>query len=107
MSEYIDDAREQLNEWASTIDAETFSKQYEVLSHNEGSVTKNIDVTLSVSIKTIRAPIELYEEMLLSDDPVLSKSKGKLYLGKFLIVADESLDEIDIDFECNMVDNDE
>ena len=64
---------------------------------------KNTSVTVSVTIKTIRAPIELYEEMLMSDDPVLSKSDGKLYLGKFLIVADESLDEIDIDFECEVV----
>lgn len=63
---------------------------------------RNIDVKLLVTIKTIRAPIKLYEEMLLWDDPVLSKSDGKLHLGKFLIVADESLDEIDIDFECNM-----
>lgn len=70
-------------------------------------VFRNIDVTLSVTIKTIRAPIKLYEDMLLCDDPVLSKSDGKLYLGKFLIVADESIDEVDIDFECNMVDNDD
>lgn len=68
---------------------------------------KNTSVTVSVTIKTIRAPIKMYEEMLLWDDPVISKSDGKLYLGKFLIVADESLDEIDIDFECNMVDDDD
>ncbi len=68
---------------------------------------KNTSVTVSVTIKTIRAPIELYEEMLMSDDPVLSKSDGKLYLGKFLIVADESLDEIDFDFEYGVTSDDE
>ena len=71
----------------------------------DNSSPKLTKLALSVTIKTIRAPIKLYEEMLLWDDTVISKSDGKLYLGKFLIVADDSLDEIDIDFECNMVDD--
>ena len=69
----------------------------------DNSSPKLTKLTLSVSIKTIRAPIKLYEEMLLWDDTVLSKSDGKLYLGKFLIVADESIDEVDVDFECEVV----
>lgn len=114
MSEYIDDARTKLNEWANTIDSETFSKQYEALNHGENSMNsldnsspKLTKLTLSLSVKAMRVPIILYEGMLLTDNPIMSKLGGELYLGKFLIVADESLDEIDIDFECNMVDNDE
>ena len=68
---------------------------------------KDISVTLSVSVKAVRVPVDMYEEMLLSDDEVLTKLDGELYLGKYLVIADESIDEIDVDFECNMVDNDE
>lgn len=70
-------------------------------------VIKDISVTLSVSVKAVRVPINMYEDMLLSDEEVLTKLDGELYLGKYLVIADKSLDEIDIDFECNMVDNDE
>ena len=69
--------------------------------------TKNINVTLSVSVKSVRVPVGMYEDMLLSDDEVINKIDGELYLGKHLVVADESIDEVDVDFECNIVDNDE
>lgn len=68
---------------------------------------KNISVTLSVSVKAVRVPVDMYEDMLLSDDEILTKLDGELYLGKYLVIADESIDEVDVDFECNMVDNDE
>ena len=69
--------------------------------------TKNISVTLSVSVKSVRVPVDMYEDMLLSDDEVINKIGGELYLGKHLVVADESINEVDVDFECNLVDNDE
>ena len=69
--------------------------------------TKNISVTLSVSVKSVRVPVDMYKDMLLSDDEVINKIDGELYLGKYLVVADESIDEVDVDFECNIVDNDE
>ena len=69
--------------------------------------TKNISVTLSVSVKSVRVPVDMYEDMLLSDDEVINKIDGELYLGKHLVVSDESINEVDIDFECNIVDNDE
>ena len=68
---------------------------------------KNMSVKVSVSVKALRVPTNMYEDMLLSDDEVLTKSDGELYLGKYLVIADESIDEIDVDFECNMVGNDE
>ena len=106
MSEYIDKAREELNEWANTIDVETFSKKYEELNHVEKSMNcldnnspKLTKLTLSLSVKAIRVPINLYEEMLLSDNPIISKLGGKLYFDKYLVIADESLDCVDFDFE--------
>ena len=68
---------------------------------------KNMSVKVSVSVKALRVPTNMYEDMLLSDDEILTKLDGELYLGKYLVIADESIDEIDVDFECNMVDNDE
>ena len=58
-------------------------------------------------MKSVRVPVDMYQDMLLSDDEVINKVDGKLYLGKHLVVADESIDEVDVDFECNLVDNDE
>ena len=68
---------------------------------------KNMSVKVSVSVKALRVPTNMYEDMLLSDDEILTKLDGELYLGKYLVIADESIDEIDVDFECNMVGNDE
>ena len=106
MSGYIDDAREQLNDWANSIDAETFSKQYQSLNHGEKSMNsldnsspKLTKLTLSLSVKAIRVPINLYEEMLLSDNPIMSKLGGEIYFDKYLVIADESLDCVDFDFE--------
>jgi len=64
---------------------------------------KNTSVTVSVSVKALRVPIDMYEDMLLSDDEVLTKLDGELYLGKYLVIADESIDEVDVDFECEVV----
>lgn len=112
MSGYIGGAREQLNDWANSIDAETFSKQYEALNHRENSNNsldnsspKLTKLTLSLSVKAIRVPINLYEEMLLSDNPIMSKLGGELYFDKYLVIADESLDCVDFDFEYEVVSN--
>ena len=106
MSGYIDDAREKLNEWAESIDSETFSKQYEALNHGENSMNsldnsspKLTKLTLSLSVKAMRVPIELYEDMLITDNPIMSKLGGELYFDKYLVIADESLDCVDFDFE--------
>ena len=108
MSESIDRARAraELNEWAKTVDVETFSKNYEELNHVEKSMDcldnsspKLTKLTLSLSVKAVRVPIKLYEEMLLSDNPIISKLGGKLYFDKYLVIADESLDCVDFDFE--------
>ena len=106
MSGYVDDAKEELSKWAESIDAETFSKQYEALNHKGNSVNsldnsspKLTKLTLSLSVKAIRVPIELYEDMLLTDNPIISKLGGELYFDKYLVIADESLDCVDFDFE--------
>ena len=114
MSEYIDKAREELNEWANTIDVETFSKKYEELNHVEKSVNsldnsspKLTKLTLSLSAKAVRVPIKLYEDMLLTDNPIISKLGGEMYFDKYLVIADESLDCVDFDFEYGVTSNDE
>ena len=63
------------------------------------SSPKLTKLTLSLSVKAVRVPISLYEEMLLSDNPIMSKLGGELYFDKYLVIADESLDCIDFDFE--------
>ena len=110
MSGYIDDAREQLNDWANSIDAETFSKQYQSLNHGEKSMNrldnsspKLTKLTLSLSVKAVRVPINLYEDMLLTDNPIISKLGGELYFDKYLVIADESLECVDFDFEYGVV----
>ena len=65
----------------------------------DNSSPKLTKLTLSLSVKAIRVPINLYEDMLLSDNPIMSKLGGKLYFDKYLVVADESLDCVDFDFE--------
>lgn len=37
--------------------------------------------------------------MLLTDSPIISKLGGELYFDKYLVIADESLDCVDFDFE--------
>lgn len=66
------------------------------LNNSSPKLTK---LTLSLSVKAVRVPIELYEDMLLTDNPIISKLGGELYFDKYLVIADESLDCIDFDFE--------
>ena len=63
------------------------------------SSPKITKLTLSLSVKAVRVPIGLYEDMLLTDNPIMSKLGGELYFDKYLVIADESLDCIDFDFE--------
>lgn len=63
------------------------------------SSPKLTKLTLSLSVKAVRVPIKLYEDMLLTDNPIISKLGGELYFDKYLVIADESLDCIDFDFE--------
>lgn len=72
--------------------------------NNAPKLTK---LTLSLSVKAIRVPIKLYEDMLLTDNPIISKLGGELYFDKYLVIADESLDCIDFDFEYGVSSNDE
>lgn len=65
----------------------------------DNSSPKLTKLTLSLSVKAIRVPINLYEEMLLSDNPIMSKLGGELYFDKYLVIADESLECVDFDFE--------
>ena len=65
----------------------------------DNSSPKLTKLTLSLSVKAVRVPINLYEEMLLSDNPIISKLGGEMYFDKYLIIADESLDCVDFDFE--------
>ena len=41
--------------------------------------------------------------MLLTDNPITSKLGGELYFDKYLVIADESLDCVDFDFEYGVV----
>ena len=65
----------------------------------DNSSPKLTKLTLSLSVKAVRVPISLYEDMLLSDNPIISKLGGELYYDKYLVIADESLDCVDFDFE--------
>ena len=65
----------------------------------DNSSPKLTKLNLSLSVKAIRVPINLYEEMLLSDSPIMSKLGGEIYFDKYLVIEDESLDCIDFDFE--------
>lgn len=70
------------------------------LDNSSPKITK---LNLSLSVKAIRVPINLYEEMLLSDNPVMSELGGEIYFDKYLVIADESLDCVDFDFEYGVV----
>lgn len=65
----------------------------------DNSSPKLTKLTLSLSVKAVRVPINLYEDMLLTDNSIISKLGGELYFDKYLVIADESLDCIDFDFE--------
>ena len=65
----------------------------------DNSPPKLTKLTLSLSVKAIRVPIDLYEDMLLTDNPIVRKLGNELYFDKYLVVADESLDCVDFDFE--------
>ena len=65
----------------------------------DNSSPKLTKLTLSLSVKAVRVPISLYEDMLLTDNPIISKLGGELYFDKYLVIADESLDCVDFDFE--------
>ena len=73
----------------------------------DNSSPKLTKLTLSLSVKAVRVPINLYEEMLLSDNPIISKLGGEMYFDKYLVIADESLDCVDSDFEYGVTSNDE
>lgn len=74
--------------------------------HNlDNSSPKLTKLTLSLSVKAVRVPIELYEVMLLTDNPIISKLGGELYFDKYLVIADESLECVDFDFEYGVVSN--
>ena len=65
----------------------------------DNSPPKLTKLTLSLSVKAVRVPISLYEDMLLTDNPIISKLGGELYFDKYVVIADESLDCVDFDFE--------
>lgn len=69
----------------------------------DNSAPKLTTLTLSLSVKSIRVPISLYEDMLLTDNPIISKLGGELYFDKYLVIADESLECVDFDFEYGVV----
>ena len=69
------------------------------LDNSSPKLTKLTKLTLSLSVKAIRVPISLYEDMLLTDNPIISKLGGELYFDKYLVIADGSLDCVDFDFE--------
>ena len=70
------------------------------------SSPKLTKITLSLSVKAVRVPIKLYEDMLLTDNPIISKIGGELYFDKYLVIADESLDCVDFDFEYGVISDD-
>lgn len=72
----------------------------------DNSSPKLTKLTLSLSVKAVRVPISLYEGMLLTDNPIISKLGGELYFDKYLVIADESLDCVDFDFEYGVVADD-
>ena len=102
------------NYCANYIADETFSRQYQSLNHRENSMN-NIDnslpkltkLTLSLSVKAVRVPIKLYEDMLLTDNPIISILADELYFDKYLVIADESLDCVEFDFEYGVTSDDD
>lgn len=72
----------------------------------DNSTPKLMNLTLSLSVKAIRVPVSLYEDMLLTDNPTISKLNGELYFDKYLVIPDESLKHIDFDFNYGMTEND-
>ena len=77
------------------------------MNNLDNSSPKLTKLTLSLSVKTIRVPIKLYGDMLLSDNPIISKLGDELYFDKYLVIADESLDCVDFDFEYGVTSDDE
>ena len=73
----------------------------------DNSLPQLTKLTLSLSVKAIRVPINLYEDMLISDNPIMSKLGGELYFDKYLVIADELLDCVDFDFEYGVTSDDE
>ena len=69
------------------------------MNNLDNSSPKITKLTLSLSVKAVRVPIGLYEDMLLTDNPIMSKLGGELYFDKYVVIADESLDCVDFDFE--------
>ena len=69
------------------------------------SSPKLTKLVLSLSVKAVRVPIKLYEDMLLTDNPIVRKLGNELYFDKYLVIADESLDCVDFDFEYGVVPN--
>ena len=69
----------------------------------DNSSPKLSKLTLSLSVKAIRVPISLYEEMLLTDNPIIRKLGGEIYFDKYVVIADELLDCVDFDFEYEVV----
>ena len=65
----------------------------------DNSSPKLTKLTLSLSVKAVRVPIKLYEDMLLTDNPIISILADELYFDKYLVIADESLDCVEFDFE--------
>ena len=74
-----------------------------ILDNSSPKLTK---LTLSLSVKAVRVPIRLYEDMLLTDNPIVRKLGGELYFDKYLVIADESLDCVDFDFEYGVTSDD-
>lgn len=72
----------------------------------DNSSPKLTKLTLSLSIKAVRVPIKLYEDMLLTDNPIVRKLGKEIYFDKYLVVADESLDCVDFDFEYGVISDD-
>ena len=70
------------------------------LDNSSPNMTK---LTLSLSIKAVRVPIGLYEDILITDNTIVRKLGGELYFDKYLVIADESLDCVDFDFEYEVV----
>ena len=69
----------------------------------DNSSPKLTKLTLSLSVKAVRVPIDLYEDMLITDNPIIRKLGGEFYFDKYVVIADESLDCVDFDFEYKVV----
>ena len=73
----------------------------------DNSSPKLTTLTLSLSVKAVRVPIKLYEDMLLTDNPIISVLADELYFDKYLVIADESLDCVEFDFEYGVTSDDD